>query len=258
MNSYPNYCILNTMKNILFILTLLLFSRCSVNVEVDNDSSQSIKSIAPILPDKVLNVAFLIVDGVYNSELVAPMDVLHHTIFHTDKGMKVFTVAPSLEPITTFEGLRILPDYSYLYDSLPIIDVLIVPSAEHSMDSDLEDSDLINFVKNTGAKAQYIMSLCDGAFVLAKAGLVDGSASTTFPSDIARYKEMYPQLTVHSDVSFVHDGKIITSAGGAKSYDPALYLSEILYGKKAAEGIAGGLVIDWNLSEIKHVVVNDK
>jgi len=224
-------------------------------VENENDQSEDKVIDNPVLPDKVLNVAFLIVDGVYNSELVAPMDILHHTVFHTDKGMKVFTVAPSLEPITTFEGLRILPDFSYLQDSLPSIDVLVVPSAEHSMDSDLEDIALINFVKTVGQEAQYVMSLCDGAFVLAKAGLIEGLESTTFPSDIPKYREMYPQLTVHEDVSFVHDGKIITSAGGAKSYDPALYLSELLYGKKTAKGIAGGLVIDWDIQKIKHVIV---
>ena len=100
------------------------------------------------------------------------------------------------------------------------------------------------------------MSLCDGAFVLAKAGLVDGKESTTFPSDVGRYRKTYPHLTVHEGVSFVHDGKLITSVGGAKSYDPALYLSELLYGTKAAEGLGRGLVIDWKLSDIKYIKVD--
>ena len=80
--------------------------------------------------------------------------------------------------------------------------------------------------------------------------------STTFPGDIQRYKETYPSLTVHEGISFVHDRKAITSAGGAKSYDPALYLVELLYGKKVAEGIAKGLVIDWQLDEVKHIKVS--
>lgn len=100
------------------------------------------------------------------------------------------------------------------------------------------------------------MSLCDGAFVLAQAGLVDGKESTTFPSDIQRYKETFPHLKVHEGVSFVHDGKLITSVGGAKSYDPALYLSELLYGRKVAEGLGRGLVIDWDLSQIEYIKVN--
>lgn len=211
--------------------------------------------IAPKTQDRVLNVGFLVVNGVYNSELVAPMDIFHHTVFHTEPGMRVFTVAPSLEPVTSFEGLNILPDYSFMADNVPPIDILVVPSAENSMGSDLEDEAMIGWVKEVGDKASYVMSLCDGAFVLAKAGLVDGHESTTFPSDIGRYREMFPQLTVHEGVSFVHDGKVITSAGGAISYDPALYLSELLYGTKAAQGLGKGLVIDWNRAQVNYIAV---
>ena len=135
--------------------------------------------------------------------------------------------------------------------------MLVVPSAKHSMDKDLDNETLIQFVKETGDSAKYVMSLCDGAFVLAKAGLVDGKESTTFPSDIERYKKQYPQLTVHSDVSFVHDGNLITSVGGAKTYDPALYLSQLLYGKQTAIGLGKGLVIDWNLETIDFIMVEN-
>ncbi|MEL7001465.1 MAG: DJ-1/PfpI family protein [Bacteroidota bacterium] len=240
---------------ILFVVTSACTNKASQNEHQEVDI-KSVKMPEPLMPDEILNVGFLIVDGVYNSELVAPMDILHHTVFHAEKGMKVFTVAPSLEPIITFEGLRITPDYSYMSDSLPDIDVLVVASAEHSMDSDLENEQLISFVKRSGESAMYIMSLCDGAFVLAKAGLVDGKESTTFPSDIDRYAETFPDLKVHRGVSFVHDGKLITSVGGAKSYDPALYLSELLYGNKAAIGIGKGLVIDWDINDIQYVKVD--
>ncbi len=206
-------------------------------------------------PTTVLNVGFLLIDGVYNSELMAPYDIFQHSIFHHEPGMKVFTVAPSLAPVTSFEGLRILPDYSFESDSLPRIDVLVVASAEHNMDSDLNDESLINFVQQTGEQAKFVMSLCDGAFVLAKAGLVEGKASTTFPSDIQKYKNMFPNLEVHEGYSFVHHDNLITSAGGAKSYDAALYLCELLYGNKVAKGIAGGLVIDWNLNNIDHLIM---
>ncbi len=211
---------------------------------------------APVLPAKELNAAFLVVDGVYNSELIAPMDVLHHARFHTDPAIKVFLVAETKKPVTSFEGLRIIPDYAFRVDSIPPIDILIVPSAEHSMDSDLENEALTAFVRKTGREAAYIMSLCDGAFVLANAGLLDTYECTTFPADIERFKQAFPQLKVHERVSFVHDRKAITSAGGAKSYDPALYLVEHLYGKEVAEGIARGLVIDWQLNKIDHILVN--
>ena len=89
----------------------------------------------PVAVGQSFNAGFLIVDGVYNSELIAPFDVFQHTIFHGDAGISVFTVAPTKDTIITFEGLKIIPDYDF--NDVPDIDILIVPSAQHSMDSDL-------------------------------------------------------------------------------------------------------------------------
>lgn len=205
--------------------------------------------------DTPLQVGFVLVNGVYNTEVIAPFDIFQHTIFHTSPGMEVFTVAPDTEVITTFEGLKIMPDYHFKDRSMPKIDVLIVASAEHSMDTDLENKELISFIRRAGTKAKYLISLCDGAFVLAKAGLVDGKESTTFPADITRYRKMFPKLKVHEGVSFVHHGNLITSAGGIKSYDAAMYLVDLLYGPEVAKKVGKGLIIDWDLDQILHVKV---
>ena len=207
----------------------------------------------PTLMPDAWNVGLLVMDGVYNTELTAPMDIFQHTQYREGiKPMNVFIVAKEKKPVRSFEGLYIIPDYDY--DSSPVIDILVVPSAEHHLDTDLDDAEMISWVKRIGNKADYVTSHCDGAFVLAKAGLLDDSASTTFPSDIDAYKKMFPQLEVISEVIFVHDGKFITSAGGARSFDAALYLCEHLYGKEIAMRLAKGLVIDWDLSEVPHLV----
>ena len=91
---------------------------------------------------------------------------------------------------------------------------------------------------------------------LAKAGLVDGYKSTTFPSDIPKYRDMFPKLEVLEDVSFVHDGPLITSAGGVKSYEVAMYLVEILFGEQVVNKIGAGLLIDWDQDKIPHFVNN--
>jgi transcriptional regulator GlxA family with amidase domain len=221
--------------------------------------SEIIVKTFPKLNSTRYNVGFLIMEGVYNTELTAPYDIFQHTIFRKNiKSMNVFTVANTDEAITSFEGMRIIPDYNYLKDEIPQIDILVVPSAEHHLDSDLEDTAMIQFVKNVDQNALFITSHCDGAFVLAKAGLLDNSISTTFPSDIDAMREMFPHLDVRKEVLFVHDGKYITSAGGAKSFEAALYLCEFLYGKKITESLAGGLVIDWDLSEVPHLVINQE
>ena len=195
--------------------------------------------------DRPLRAGFLIVDGVYNTELMAPYDIFHHTPFHTEPrpGIEVFTVSPDGREVRSFEGLRLVPDYGL--DDAPEIDILVVPSAEGSMDRDLEDLRMIEWVRDVGARARYVVSLCDGAFVLAAAGLLDGHACTTFPGDQDRFAEMFPALDLRRGVSFVHDRRMLTSQGGAKSYDVAMYLVDHLFGEKVARGVGRGLIISW-------------
>lgn len=247
------------MKYILGFL-LLLLGACkpvtSIEQPAKDDSILEVSKRQLELDTSRYNVAFLIMDGVYNTELTAPYDIFQHTIFREGiKPMNTFLVANTLDPITSFEGIRLLPDYNYLEAGLPKIDILVVPSAEHHLDTDLEDQAMLDFVQKVDREALYMTSHCDGAFVLAKAGLLDAVASTTFPSDIEKYRAMFPELDVRQDVLFVHDGKYITSAGGAKSFEAALYLAEVLYGKEIARSLAKGLVIDWKVEEVAHVVV---
>jgi transcriptional regulator GlxA family with amidase domain len=197
-------------------------------------------------------VGFLVLPGVYNSELMAPYDVLDHVRFRTKDAPRVFTVAPRSGPLRTFEGLTLTPDYTFA--DAPPVDLLVVPSAEHNMDTDLEDAALITWVRETGRKAKLVVSLCDGAFVLARAGLLDGLEATTFPGDQDRFAKMFPAVKLQRGVIFVHDGKAVTSVGGARSYDPAMYLVERLYGDEARAKIGEGLVLDWSLPAVKHRV----
>ena len=245
------------MKSVIFCTFLaLLILACNHN-NTSNPPSYSDSPNKEIIADRY-NVAFLIMDGVFNTELTAPFDIFQHTIFREGiKPMNVFLVSDKSEPVVTFEGIRILPDFNYLTDSLPEIDILVVPSAEHHLDTDIENETMINWVREVGRTARFVTSHCDGAFVLAQAGLLNDRVCTTFPADIATMRERFPNLDIRENVLFVHDGPIITSAGGAKSFEAALYLSEVLYGKKVADKLAEGLVIDWKLSEVPHMILAD-
>ncbi len=195
--------------------------------------------------DRPLRAGFLVVDGVYNTELVAPYDVLQHTAHHAQghPGIEVFTVSPDGGPVTTAEGLRIQPHHGFA--DAPPIDVLVVPSAEGSRDRDLENAEMIAWVRRTGESARFVVSLCWGAFVLAEAGLLDGHACTTFPGDYERFAQAFPRLDLRVNVSFVHDGKVLTSEGGARSYGVAMYLVDLLFGEEVARKVGSGLLIPW-------------
>ncbi|MFK8164942.1 MAG: DJ-1/PfpI family protein [Lewinella sp.] len=246
----------------LFLPLLLSLVACSTNEQSTSVPAQKMTEPLTEIQDfsdpnqEVYNVALLITDGVYNTELTAPYDIFQHTIFRNGiRPMRTFMVAEDHDVVTTFEGMRILPDLGYLTDSLPRIDILVVPSAEHHLDTDLENEALLDFVRRVDQDALFMTSHCDGAFVLAAAGVLDGHVSTTFPSDIDKMRARFPHLDVRKDVLFVHDDKYITSAGGAKSFEAALYLAEYLYGDSIARSLAGGLVIDWDLAEVPHTVV---
>lgn len=246
---------------LLLILTTLILIGCNTEPKtieqpaVANKVDNAFAKAKPVLDSTRYNVAFLIMDGTFNTELTAPFDIFQHTIYRENiKAMNVFTVANTLQPVRTFEGMYLLPDFDYTSEDLPKIEILVVPSAEHHLDTDLEDEALINFVKKVDKEAMFVTSHCDGAFVLAKAGLLDNSVSTTFPSDIDKMRETFPKLDIRKDVLFVHDGKYITSAGGAKSFEAALYLTELLYGAEIARSLAGGLVIDWKLDDVPHLI----
>lgn len=193
--------------------------------------------------DRPLRAAFLVVDGVYNMELMAPYGVFQHTKSQTQPGMEVFTVSPDGQPVTTFEGIRVTPTYGF--QNAPEADVLVVPSTAGSMDRDLQNQALIDWVRQAGGRARHVVSLRDGAFVLAKAGLLDGVPATTFSDDYKRLAQMFPNVDLRINVSFVDAGKFLTSQGGARSYDVAMHLVDRLYGPETAKQIGHGLLIPW-------------
>jgi transcriptional regulator GlxA family with amidase domain len=206
-------------------------------------SSDLTASDLPPGTDQPLRAAFLVVDGVYNTELMAPYDVFQHTKFHVQPGIEVFTVSPDGQPVTTFEGIRITPTYGF--QNAPEADVLVVPSAAGSMDKDLQNQAMIDWVRQVGGRARHVVSLCDGAFVLAQAGLLDGVPATTFPDDYKRLAQTFPKVDLRINVSFVDAGKFLTSQGGARSYDVAMHLVDRLYGPEVAKKVGHGLLIPW-------------
>ncbi|MFQ5664774.1 MAG: DJ-1/PfpI family protein [Terriglobia bacterium] len=202
--------------------------------------------------DDVIAVGILVYDGVYNTELVAPYDVFQHAATHTNGRLRVFTVAPRFGSVTTAEGLRLLPDYSFL--TAPKIDWLVVPSGENYQ-SDSKDPALVDWIRRTGRQAQVVHSNCWGAFLLGAAGLLDSRRATTFPASLDDFAQAFPKVDVRRDVVFVDDNGVVTSAGGVTSYQAALYLVEKYLGPDIAQKVAEGLVLEWDLARVKHETV---
>jgi transcriptional regulator GlxA family with amidase domain len=188
------------------------------------------------LKEGAQNVGILLFNDLFITEFVAPFDIYKHV----GRKMNVFTVSQTQDTIRTYEGVTLQADFTFA--NAPRIDVLVVPSGNGSITTDLENVELIAFVRKTASSAQYVTSHCWGAFTLAAAGLLDGREATTFPSAIGKLQRKFPQIKTVNNKRFVEDGNIITSNGGLAAFESALFVVEKLYGAKKAEEVASGLV----------------
>jgi transcriptional regulator GlxA family with amidase domain len=234
------------MRGLATLLVAVLLTSCFPDSLVSQDQRPLSR------PSIVLNVGVVAVDGVRDTELAAPLAVLGGTGELAPPGMRLFVVARSREPVVTLDGMSVLPDFSF--EEAPPIDVLVVPGAQHSTGVDLLDDELIAFVRARGLRARYRVGLGEGVYVLARAGLLDDRDCTTVPAGIQRLRALSHErgITVHEGVSFAHDGPVVTSVGGVKSYEALLYLCDILYGRDAAEQLAARLVLWWDREAIEH------
>ncbi|MEM9556142.1 MAG: DJ-1/PfpI family protein [Acidobacteriota bacterium] len=213
----------------------------------------NLESSSPAAERPALVALFVVVDGVYNSELMAPYDIFHHSIFRDDDPyIRPAVVSPDGDPVTTFEGLVVHAHHSFA--DAPTPDILVIPSTDGSMDRDLADEEYMGWLHRAVDRARWIVTVCDGAFPLAATGVLDGRHATTFPGDRAAFAERFPKVHMRDDVRLVVDGKYITSVGGAMSYEPALWLVEHLYGAEHARRTAEGMVWPWDLSTLPHAV----
>lgn len=239
------------MKPPVVLLILGLLAACQPQPPAANRADPA--APPPVAPKGVLQAAFVVREGVYNSELMAPYDVFQHSIFRDSVDyIHPFIVSADGQPLTTFEGITLTPHYRF--DNAPPIDILVIPSTVGSMDADLHDEAFMAWLKAAVAQARYVVTVCDGAFPLAATGALDGRTATTFPADRAALAERFPAVQVVDTARLVVDGKYITSVGGAMSYEPAFYLVEHLYGKAHADRTAEGLVWDWDLPTVPRVI----
>jgi transcriptional regulator GlxA family with amidase domain len=184
-------------------------------------------------------VGILIFDKAYITEFAGPLDVYHHV---ADGKVRVVLISGTNKNLTTYEGLRIHTDYTV--GDAPKIDVLVVPSGAGSLEADPKNKAAMTWIKKTAANAKFITSHCEGAFLLAEAGLLAGKNATTFQNDTGTLQIRFPTCSVQGGKRVVVDGNVVTSAGGLASYEGALYVVARLFGEAEAKRIAGDLAFD--------------
>lgn len=180
-------------------------------------------------------VAILLFDGVQIIDFTGPYEVFGQA------GLRVFTVAASSAPVTTSMGMKVTPEYTLA--QAPPAQVLVIPGG--GIDPALNNPEVIAWIRDRAAPARHVLSVCNGALILAKTGLLDGLAATTFYDLIPALREAAPKTRVVSDQRYVDNGKIITTAGLSSGIDGSLHVIERLQGKGPAQQVALNMEYDW-------------
>lgn len=155
---------------------------------------------------------------------------------------RVFTIARNPKLLRARAGLEVKPDFTI--QSHPAINVLIVPGGV--ITAELERSEVIDWIANQHPKTMLTASVCTGAFLLAKAGLLRGKSATTHWEDIPELRTMFPDLLVRENRHWVDEGAIVTSAGISAGIDMCLHLVERLAGRDLALATARQMEVEWH------------
>jgi putative intracellular protease/amidase len=189
------------------------------------------------------NLAILIFEGVQIIDYTGPYETFGHTYSATQPvPFNIYTVAEKPQALTTAMGMSVNPKYTV--DNSPKPDILVVPGGD--VRSAMDSPKVMKWLQDSAKNAEIVMSVCNGAFILAQAGLLDGLEATTTATLIERFKGAAPKTKVVSDKRFVDNGKIITTAGLSSGIDGALHIIERLYGRGTAEMAALGMEYNWD------------
>ena len=147
----------------------------------------------------------------------------------------VFLVAERAEPVAANGGLRILPDHTLA--TCPPLDLLVVPGG-WGVRQEINNEPLLAWIAERGRQVKTLASVCTGAMLLGRAGLLDGRHATTHWGSLNWMRESFPSVMVEDQSRFVEDGHVITSAGVSAGIDMALRLVARCYGEDIARATA--------------------
>lgn len=187
---------------------------------------------APVGRD--IRVAFLISEGAEVVDFTGPWGVFEYVLLGDDNHnpFKLYTVAASRNPVKVSGGLMVEPDYAFA--SAPPPDVIVVPALD---DEKLAPSAL-RWLRAAAPKTEVTMSVCNGSYVLAAAGLLDGRHATAHHGGYGMMYALYPKVVLIRGVRYVEDGRFATSGGLTSGVDLALRVVERYYGRAVAEQTA--------------------
>jgi transcriptional regulator GlxA family with amidase domain len=176
-------------------------------------------------------VAFVISEGAVVIDFCGPWEVFENVeVPGRNEAFHLYTVAETTDPIHASGGMKITPDYSF--QTAPAPKVIVIPAQEGSNEA------MLDWIRNSTKNADLTMSVCTGAYVLARTGLLSGKAATTHHSSYRRFSMKFPDIKFKRGARFVEDGNLATSGGLSSGIDLSLRVVERYFGREVANKTA--------------------
>jgi len=191
-----------------------------------------------------MNIGIYIYDEAEVLDFSGPFEVFSvaSRFLNDDEKFNVFLIGENQKIITARGGFRVNTDFTI--KNHPPLDILVVVGGVHT--KELKKISVIDWIKEESKKVQIVASVCTGAFLLAEAKVITNQKVTTHWEDIKGLKEDYPSLDVITDVRWVDEERIISSAGISAGIDMSLYLVSKIKTEELALKTAKQMQFDWS------------
>jgi transcriptional regulator GlxA family with amidase domain len=203
-------------------------------------------------------VGILVFDDVEVLDVCGPFEVF--SVARLDEARRreepspfeVLLVAERLAVVTASGGLKLTPDVTTA--TCPPLDVLVVPGGWGTR-RELHNAALVTWIGERGGQVETLTSVCTGAMLLGRAGLLDGRRATTHWKSLEWMRETFPRVTVETDLHVVEDGHVLTSAGISAGIDLALRVVVRCHGEVVARATAAHMEYPYPDDNRRRVIV---
>lgn len=159
-----------------------------------------------------------------------------------EKPFLVNTVAQTKDIISARNGLKVKPDYDFT--DAPTFDILIIPGGYGAEKLEIHKEEVLAWIRERAKEVKLVASVCTGAFLLAKTGLLDGKKATTHWMDTEELQKQYPNISVQKSVKYVDEGNIMTAGGVSAGINMSLYIISKLLSEDIAKATAKRMEFD--------------
>lgn len=185
---------------------------------------------------KMMRVGIFLFDKVELLDFAGPYEVFSVTSeLNNFKMFQVFTISQDGRPIQTINGLRVMVDYSF--DNHPPIDLLIVPGGVGTR-KEAKNTKVLSWIREVHRNDQITMSVCTGAILLGKIGLLDDLEATTHHEVFDLLEAAAPRSIIKPDKRWIDNDRVMTSGGISAGIDLSLHVVQKLYGEEVRKQTA--------------------